>query len=362
VLGHTALALAFAIASGMSVYAAEGQPYPGTAEYHLAPRNALVIGVSSLKDKNGFIDLKNPSNDALRVSDALRTAGFAVIDLNERLKPNELTRQNIKLALYDFARILQSEGGVGVIYFSGHGIEREGQMYLAPYDAYVLFERDLDEELIPLQLLYDAIAYAKNPLNIIVLDACRDNPWSKPLEQFGPRRPLAATPASENVILANSTLSGGKALDGSEDLSPYAAAFISSLSQEDAGLTDFFGSITTSLYELRSKFPSIAMPTLLQAPGREFVFVPTVVTYNREQRAYQIGKEKGSRELLRQLTWKYSAGYFYKAAKDWLENARLAPTSSLPTSVIQIQGSGELRAACSAFIVGGELRVCPRIS
>jgi hypothetical protein len=343
-----ALALAFSAGVGMADDAVSEKIYLGSVEYHLAARNALVVGVSSLKDGNGFADLKNPEKDALAVTAALRKIGFAVMSLNEVYKPEQLTRQNIKLALYDFARVLQSVGGVGLIYFSGHGVERDGQMYLAPYDAYVRFERDLSEELIPIRLFYDAVQYANNPLNLFVIDACRDNPWTKPLEQFGLAYQSRSTPASENVILANSTLSGSKSPDGAGDRSPYADAFVLSLDQADENLSGFFGAIGGALHRLRRQHPEMPVPTIQQPTGREFVFVPTLATYNREQSIYKIATNTGNRDVLEQLTWKYSGGYFYKAAKSWLEHAPLAPANPLPANVIQLQKASEFRAAPSS--------------
>src|SRR4051812_35583693 len=92
------LTLAFSTGLAMTGVAVGQDIYPGSVEYHLAARNALVIGVSSLKDGNGFVNLKNPERDAATVTTALRKVGFAVMSLNEVYKPEELTRQNIKLA------------------------------------------------------------------------------------------------------------------------------------------------------------------------------------------------------------------------------------------------------------------------
>jgi len=343
-------ALTLAIAAGaVKADDAVGEKiYTGPVDYHLAARNALVVGVSSLKDGNGFASLKNPERDAMAVTAALRKVGFAVMSLNEIYKPEELTRQNIKLALYDFSRILQSVGGVGLIYFSGHGVERNGQMYLAPYDAYVRFERDLGEELIPMGLLYDAIKYANNPLNLFVIDACRDNPWTKPLEQFGSVYQVGSTPSSENVIVANSTLSGNRAPDGVGDHSPYADAFVVNLDQSDETLSAFFAGIGVAMYRLRQQHPEVSVPVIQQPPGREFVFVPTLDTFNREEKIFRVGVQQGNRDLLQQLVWQYSGGYFYKAARTWLDHAPLAPSTPLPGSVIQLQNDSELKALPSA--------------
>jgi Caspase domain len=317
--------------------------YEGNGQYHLAPRLALVIGVASLADAAGFLSLKNPKHDADKVASALRAVGFSVVNLDEVYRPEELTRQNIKKALYDFAITLQSTGGVGLIYFSGHGLERNGQIYVAPYDAYVQFERDFNEELIAIGLFYDAFAFAKNPLNILVLDACRDNPWTKPLNQFGGNTASIASQASKDVVVANSTLSGGKALDGSDELSPYAQAFVEALQLPDQGLSQFFSTIGDTILQLQNDQPAIQTPVLLQPGGHEFVFLSTTETFNREQSIYSTGVTQGNRLLLQKLTSKYAAGYFYKAAKYWLDHAPLAPTPDAPTKAVILQNAAPLR-------------------
>lgn len=317
--------------------------YPGSQAYPLAPRLALVIGVATLKDGTGFLGLKNPMNDAAAVSAALHAAHFTVTNLDDVYRPEELTRQNIKKAIYDFAITLQSTGGVGVIYFSGHGVERNGQEYVAPYDAYVRFERDLGEELIPVRLFYDAFAYAKNPLNILIIDACRDNPWAKGLAPFGGEASATNPPASRDVVLATSTLSGEKSLDGSDSLSPYAAGFVEAMHQPDLGLGDFFSTVGDSVLELQKKYANVDMPALLLPAGHDFVFVPTIVTFNREQQIYQTGVSLGNRALLQRLTTKFAGGYFYKAAKYWLDNAPLAPVIPQPTKTAELRFQSALQ-------------------
>jgi hypothetical protein len=311
------------------------QFYAGTAEYPLAPRHALVIGVSTLKDGAGFIDLKNPTRDATHVSAALRRVGFSVVNLSEIYPPEQMTRQNIKKALYDLALILKAGQGVGLVYFSGHGIERNGQMYFAPHDAYVRYDRDFEEELIAASLIRDAFSHANNPLNFLIVDACRDNPWKNLLEQFGSSRPQAAAGAgSPNVILATSTLSGAKSLDGTASLSPYADAFVASLNQYDAGLSDFFGAIGIALHRVHGQFPISQFPAVVQPSGREFVFAPTTETFNQEQTIFQTGVSTGNRNVLQGLIWKYSGGYFHNAARYHLAHAPLKPTASVAITQI----------------------------
>lgn len=303
--------------------------YLGSEEYRLANRTALVVGVGSLKDKNGsgFINLKNPANDAQLISTVLEKAKFAVTNLNDVYEPGEMTRQNIKKALYDFALKLRSRGGVGLIYFSGHGLERNGRIYLVPHDAYIQFERDLDEELIPISLFYDAFTYAGNPLNLIILDACRDNPWKEALRQFGnPPGPMSATKIPDNVIMANATVSGGKAFDGDGEGSPYAKSFVATIKKADTGLSQFFDVIAREFAKLRAKQPGTEIPASPDRKGREFVFAPTIVTYNQEHESYKNATAaKNNRELLNTLVYQFPGGYFYKRAKDHLESWDFAP-------------------------------------
>ena len=80
-------------------------------------------------------------------------AGFKTVNLGEVYdgKPASLTCQNVKAAIYDFAEKLKFKGGVGLVYFAGHGVERDGNLYLVPYDAFLKYERDFYEELIPMR-------------------------------------------------------------------------------------------------------------------------------------------------------------------------------------------------------------------
>ncbi len=297
--------------------------YGGTEAFPLAPRNALVIGVANAGADAGFLTLANPVNDATEVAKMLRDLRFSVIAPHENYPPDQMTRQNIKRALYDFALTLKSVGGVGLVYFSGHGIQRNGQMYLAPYGTFVRYDRDLDEEMVPERLFFDAFKYAGNNLNILIIDACRNNPWNNPLESFGnPVWAPGEPPEMPGVIQAHATLSGAKALDGN-NLSPYATAFVRSLVVSDRHLGDFFNEgVATTLLGI---VQDAQVPSVNLAGARDFVFHPTIVTFNREFETYDGAISTGNRALLQQLVTKYAGGYFSRAAKTALDNAPLAP-------------------------------------
>jgi hypothetical protein len=313
--------------------------YGGNGDFQLAPRSALVIGVDKLADNSGIVSLKNPRQDASVVSDALRKAGFLVTNLAESYPSEQMTKQNIKKAIYDFAETLHSIGGVGLIYYSGHGVERAGKMYLFPYDSYVRFDRDFEEELISMAFLNAGFAFANNPLNILVIDACRDFPGNLQVDSFGASATAASNSQASNVVVAYSTLSGDKALDGTGSLSPYARAFADAFIGPDRGLSDFFGSIGIQLYTTLHPDTLADVANQNFIAGRDFIFVPTKASYTRERDIYNRGTGAGSRPIIEGLRWQYSGGYFYNAATKWLKDAPLAPAAPVANS------AGEVRIA-----------------
>jgi Caspase domain len=327
-------------------------PYPGQKPYLLPRRQALVIGVAKQSDDAGFFPLKNPPKDIEEVSRALRAIGFSVTNLNDSYDPHELTRQNLKKAIYDYAEKLKAAPwGVGLIYFAGHGVERGNEIYLAPYDSYVRFDRDLSEELIPLSLFLDAFKYAGNQFNFVILDVCRDTPW-RSLKTFGSSTSAPKhTRRLEYVVLATSVWSGSPAYDGAGDLSPYARAFIDALQAKDDGYLATFGHIGASFHALKGEYPAIVPPPNPQgASGKEFIFNPTEASFNREKKAFDVGVKEGSRPLLNELLYRFPAGYFSRAIAEYNKGAKLAPSPEgidgiewQPKGVIKLKSNLELR-------------------
>ncbi len=349
------LLLAGIAAGGAAAQTAAAQSvFEGVDPYRLASRTALVIGVGDVGENSGFPSLKNPVRDAAKVAAELRRIKFRVVSPNESYPQDKLTRQVIKAAVYDFATMLRSVGGVGLVYFAGHGIERNGKHYLAPHGAAIRFERDFEEELLPLELFYDAFEFAGNPLNIVVVDACRDNPWQASLQQFGTAvLTRAASPESVRgkTIVATSSLSGSKALDGSDTHSPYALAFLESLKKADRSAGDFFTEIAAEMELLREKYPSISIPEMSHRGSQQFIFVPTVESFNREKSTYENAKRAGNRAMLRRLTLQHAGGYFYKAAMECLSACNFAPE---PAAVSGPQpGASDVGSAGGAFDIKG---------
>jgi Caspase domain len=349
-----ALTLLAGLHSPADVWASE-PVYPGRDGYKLAPRTALVIGVSSVAPGTGFFPLTNPVNDAMLVTKALRDLRFSVFAPNESYKPEQMTRQTIKRALYDFALTLKATGGVGLIYYSGHGIQRNDQMYVVPYDVYVRYDRDLSEEMIPIQLFYEAFKYAGNKLNFLIVDACRNNPWDKSLEAFGDVAPANSAQELESVIRSNSTLSGTKASDGEGKLSPYASSFVDGLQSADVDVARFNIDVAELVRDRTEK----GQTPIVSSPGaHDFVFRPTIVSFNKEEQIYLTAKSTGSRKLYEKLTTTYAGGYFNRAAQEILDHGDLAHAADTQSVVLTKAAVTSVYSAASiqSYVVGTKAR------
>ncbi|MES1147567.1 MAG: caspase family protein, partial [Bradyrhizobium guangdongense] len=136
-------------------------------------RVALVIGNSTYKS---VPRLTNPANDATLVGGMFKKAGFDAVDVKLDLNVAEMRR-----ALRDFGDKTR-DAGVAVIYYAGHGIELDGTNYLIPTDATLERDSDVLDETIALDRALFAVEPAKQ-LRLIILDACRDNPFAKTMKR-----------------------------------------------------------------------------------------------------------------------------------------------------------------------------------
>ena len=188
---------------------------PGMAE----GRIALVIGNGNYEAAN---PLKNPTTDAKAVTAALTTAGFEVIYAQD-LSYSDMVRQ-----LGSFQR-LAAKADSAVIYFAGHGMEIDNQNYLIPVDAQLEFVSDADFQTVPLQLLQRAVSEAR-VLGLVIVDACRNNPFATRLSQIDGNRGvgfgLARVEPGGNTVVALAAREGTFAFDGKGENSPYAVALV----------------------------------------------------------------------------------------------------------------------------------------
>lgn len=171
-------------------------------------RVALVIGNSGYK--SSF--LKNPVNDAGDVADSLRQLGF-----NVTLK-NDVTLPEMDFLMDSFYKSLRA-GGIGLFYYAGHGVQVNGDNYLVPVDASINSESDLKYEAFNAGRVLRKMEDAGNAMNIVILDACRNDPFARSFRSTS--RGLARMDAPAGSILAYSTAPGSVAADGDGDNGVY---------------------------------------------------------------------------------------------------------------------------------------------
>lgn len=196
-----------------------------------SPRVALVIGNSNYLHTG---KLANPVNDASIVAASLRKVGFTVIE------HHDLPFQPMRRALRDFTDRLQSAGpdAVGFLYYAGHGVQVDGANYILPVNAEVTRESDVAIEAITASSIMSGLKEAGNRLNIVILDACRNNPFRSSFRSA--TRGLARVDAPTGSFVGFSTAPGDVAADGNTDNSPYAAALSLAIVEPGLKLEDVF--------------------------------------------------------------------------------------------------------------------------
>jgi len=195
-------------------------------------RVALVIGNS---DYRHTAKLDNPRNDAADLAAALKSLGFAVIH------GTDLDKDGMDRHLQGFARALVG-AEVGLFFYAGHGLQVGGQNYLVPVDAELSSVTALDFEMVRLDVI-QRLMEREAKSNVVMLDACRDNPLSRNLARaMGMRsasigRGLAAAESGVGTLISFSTQPGNVALDGAGRNSPYASALLKHISSKGEDLS-----------------------------------------------------------------------------------------------------------------------------
>jgi tetratricopeptide (TPR) repeat protein len=164
-------------------------------------RTALVIGNDAYRTD----PLRNAVNDATDMARGLRQLGFEVMELHDA------EHQRMEEGVEQFTRQL-GRGGVGVFYYSGHGVQVSGLNYLVPVDARISRESDIKYQSVQVDWVLDRMRDAGNEVNIIILDACRNNPYARSGRNAQPG--LAMMQAVSGSLIGYATSPGTTAEDG----------------------------------------------------------------------------------------------------------------------------------------------------
>jgi carboxyl-terminal processing protease len=198
------------------------------------PRVALVIGNSNYGSEIG--KLANPANDAGLMARALEQTGFKVI------RVTDADQKKMKRAIADFGDQLSAAGpqATGLFYYAGHGVQVQGQNYLVPVGADIVKEADVDIESVSAEDVVKQMDFAANAVNIIILDACRNNPMQRSFRSATRGLAPMRSDSVRGTFIAYSTSPGQTAADGAGANSPYSAALASAIVQPGVGIEEIF--------------------------------------------------------------------------------------------------------------------------
>jgi hypothetical protein len=179
---------------GMCLFSAQAQS-------PLDIRIALVIGNAAYA---GAAALVNPTNDAVAMAATLKTLGFDVVELKDG------SHAQMRDAVAKVRERLQGKQGIGMLYYAGHGLQVDFRNYMVPVDAKLTSAGDVATQTVDVGSVIDAFKAAGNRMNILVLDACRDNPFAS----NGTAKGLAPLDAPSGTFMAYATAPGNVADDG----------------------------------------------------------------------------------------------------------------------------------------------------
>lgn len=221
-------------------------------------RVALVIGNGAYAHAT---PLSNPGNDARLLATTLERMGFD-------LGPGplfDLDQQGLRAALRVFRARAQG-AAVAAIYYSGHGMELAGQNYLIPVDAELAHEKDAPFEAVPLETVVAAVEGASR-LGLVMLDACRNNPFGKSKSSGGDGfKNWERDGAASQMAVSYAARAGSTAANGSGQTSPYAEALAQYLPTRGRDFVRVFGSVAEAV---RSSTRGRQQPWLYFNPGPE---------------------------------------------------------------------------------------------
>ncbi|MFT4119632.1 caspase family protein [Bradyrhizobium sp.] len=203
-------------------------------------RVALVVGNANYQS---VPKLPNPARDAGAIAKMFKDAGFETVDVQLNLGNLEFKR-----AIRKF-ETMADQSDIAIVYYAGHGLEIGGINYLIPVDARLASDRDAEDEAIPLERLVSSADGARR-LRLIILDACRDNPFVTTMrrERKSANRAVSAglgrvEPTSTDTLIAYAAKAGSTAEDGDGEHSPFTMAVLKNLTVPGLDVRLAFGRV-----------------------------------------------------------------------------------------------------------------------
>ncbi|MDA9536831.1 caspase (peptidase) [Bradyrhizobium sp. CCBAU 21362] len=282
-------------------------------------RVALVMGNSAYKNT---LRLTNPVNDAALIGDMFKKAGFDAVDVKTDLNASEMRR-----ALREFAGRVR-DADMAVIYYAGHGIELDGTNYLIPTDAALETDADVYDEALPIDRVLVSIEPAKQ-LRLVILDACRDNPFAKTMKRTVASRAIGrglakVEPTSPNTMIAFAAKAGSTASDGDSRNSPFATALADHLPKPGLDLRKAFGFVRDDVLRSTANkqepfvYGSLGGDDVPLVPAKPAATGPQANPQSELRRDYELALQLGTRDGWEAFLAQYPEGFYANLAKGQL--------------------------------------------
>jgi uncharacterized caspase-like protein len=247
-----------------------------------APRLALVIGNAHYARLG---TLANPGRDAQLIADRLRQTGFEVTSVADR------DLKSLSQDVEEFAQKVRARGPstVALLYYAGHGVESDGANYLVPVNADIKRRADIVPQSLSVKRIADRLSVSGNALNILIVDACRDNPFPPGIAASSAG--LVPMGAVYGVFIASATGSGKTAFDGEDGHSPYTRALAEAMIVPGERLEDVFKSVRR---QVRLATGEQQIPWESTSLELDFFFVPPPPPPSQAAQLLAAAKETGN--------------------------------------------------------------------
>jgi uncharacterized caspase-like protein len=303
-------------------------------------RVALVVGMSNYQR---VPPLANPARDADAMAALFRKAGFDVIDSERDLGVTDLRR-----VVRDFAQTA-TNADVAVVYYAGHGIEVDGTNYLIPADARLLSDFDIEDETVSLDRVLKALESAKR-LRLVILDACRDNPFAKTMKRSVASRSVGrglakVEPTTSDTLIAFAAKAGAVAGDGDGQNSPFAVALVKYITEPGLDLRLAFGRVRDDV--LRST-ANRQEPFVYGSLGGETVSLVPAATKPADPNAaarvdYELAAQVGTKEAWDAFISAHPSGLYAELAR--AQNNKLIAAEQTRAKADETRSKAEQLAA-----------------
>ena len=313
-----------AVAIGVTIFSMVAAPDAAWAE----KRVALIVGNSSYET---VPQLPNPSRDANSVAKMFRDAGFDSVDVQINVGNLEFKR-----AIRKFETIAD-QADIAVVYYAGHGLEIGGTNYLIPVDARLASDRDADDEAIQLERLVASADGAKR-LRLVILDACRDNPFVRTMrrERKIANRAISAglgkvEPTSTDTLIAYAAKAGSTADDGDGQHSPFTSAVLKNLTIPGLDVRLAFGRVRDEVLKITGNrqepfvYGSLGGGNVALVPAPA---VPQETSVNEVRADYELVLKIGSRRAWEVFLGTHPTGFYADLAHAQIERLNTQPQAA----------------------------------